>query len=192
MGFGLGGLNLGFSENESESSSSSSSHSETYASELSQAQLEILQNREKLFNDYFFPQLQQAIAGTNAGSAESTATLNAAAQKVNASYGSSMAAVNQNLAQQGLLGESSGVHAALKAANNRSRASSLASAYYDTLSNNASTKATLLNTAASLMTTPTTSAAYYSKSDSSSESSGSGFGIGAEVGIKGTGKSASA
>lgn len=161
-----------FSSNSS--SSQNSSQSGTSESELSKEQLQILQNREQQYNQYFFPEIKNAIEENSAGSSAFNATLSSQANNINSSYDAAQKATEQTLAQQGIDGEKNGVNAALKAANNRARSSSLAQAYYNTLSSANSNKNTLLGTLGSLMTTPTNSAEYYSSSTSQGTSQSQG------------------
>lgn len=157
--------------------STSYSNSTTKESSLSKEQLQILQNRENIFNDYFFPELKNSISALDANSSESNATMSLQANQINSAYNAAQKQTNQNLAQQGLLGTGNGVAASLTAQNTRDRASALANAYYNTMSNNASQKANLLGIGASLMTTPTTSAQYHTTSSSSSKGKGSGSSV---------------
>ena len=161
-----------FSSNSS--SSQNTSQSSTSASELSKEQLGILQNREEQYNQYFFPEMQNAIAENTAGSKEFNANMDSQAATVNASYDAAQKATEQTLAQQGLSGDANGVNAALKAANNRARSSSLAQAYYNSLNTANNNKTTLLGTLSGLMTTPTNSAEYYSNSSSQGTSQSQG------------------
>ena len=172
------GQNTSSSQNSSSSQNTStsqnSSESGTYASELSQTQLGILQNRENQYQNYFFPELQKAIDSQTAGSAEFNAQTQQAANQINAGYNAAQKATEQTLAQQGLSGSPTGVEAALKAANNRARSSSLAQAYYNQLTQGNANKASLLGTMGNLMTTPTNSAEYYNTSKSSGTSTSQG------------------
>lgn len=158
------------------SSSQSSSNSRTFASELSNEQLKILQERNAQYNNLFYPELQKSINATNSDSKETAATMASQAGQINSAFSSGAQNTNQNLAQQGLLGDASGVQAALQQNNERSRSSALAKAYNDTLSENANKKAVLLGIGASMMPKATTSAEYYQESSSQSTSSGEGSG----------------
>jgi len=173
----------GGSIQKSSSDESSSSKSSTYASELSKEQLKILQQREQQYQDYFLPELKTAVEETNMGSDASNAKMQTQANAINSSYASADKQTNQNLAQQGMLGDSSGVQSALKAANNRSRSSALATAYYNTLASNQTAKQNLLGLGISASPTPTTSAEYYSTSSSQSTGSSSGSGTSWNFGL---------
>ena len=155
--------------------SGGTSHSETRESALSMEQLKILQNRESQWNNYFFPELQKAIASSDVNTKEGAAQLSDAANQINASYGASERQINQNLAQQNLLGQGNGVQTALNAANARAKSSALAQAYYNTLSNMSAQKTQLLGLGAGLMATPTQSAAYHETQDQQNQSSGFGL-----------------
>lgn len=150
------------------------SHSETRESALSMEQLKILQNREAQWNNYFFPELQKSIASSDVNTKEGAAQLADAANQINASYGASERQINQNLAQQNLLGQGNGVQTALNAANARAKSSALAQAYYNTLSNMSAQKTQLLGLGAGLMATPTQSAAYHETQNQQNTSFGFG------------------
>ena len=189
-----GGRNSSNSKSEGMQWSISTSNARTKDSALSNAQLKILQDREALFNDTFFPEFKSAISNIDQQAENSnveteklgTGLMKDSADAINLSYDASQKQTRQNLAQQGLLGKGSGVSAALTAANERSRSSALADAYYKTLQDKASLKQqnienqtnwqnqknTLLGVGATLMTTPTTSAQYHNESSSSSKSFG--------------------
>ena len=154
------------------SSTGSKSTSATSESPLSQEQLKILQNRENIFNSYFWPTYQTALENSmSMDSDQSKAQLSSASNQINASYNAAEKQTNQRLAQQGLLGDQSGVQAALNAKNNRARASALSEAYYNTLSNNNSNVTNLLGIGSDLMTKPTSSSQYYTTTTSKSDGS---------------------
>ena len=169
----------GYDSQKNSSFQQSSSYTTTKESALSKEQLKILQNREEQYNNYFFPELQKAIASTDPDSSESASKLALQSEQINSAFQSAQKQTNQSLAQQGLLGDKSGVAASLTAKNNRARASALAQSYYNTMTDNASQKATLLGIGASLMPTPTTSAQYHqtSQTNSSMKSDGSSWGV---------------
>ena len=168
----------GSQSSSSENNSKSSSTSRTYASELSTEQLKILQERNAQYTSYFFPELQKAISATNSDSAETAATMANQASQINTAYNSGMQNLNQNLAQQGIAGDASGVQAALNQAQQRGRSSALAQAYYKTLSDNTDKKTALLGIASTMMPKATTDSSYYQESESESSGSGSGSGSG--------------
>ena len=165
----------------------SNAFSETRASELSNEQLGILQERRQMANNYFFPELQQSIAQNTEGTKEFNAGVAQNANAINTSYNAAQKATEQSLAQQGLKGSRTGIESALTAANNRARSSALAQAYYNQLSQAQTNKMNLLNTMGALMPQTTNSAEYYSssvsqsagqsqsKSESQSKSSGQGW-----------------
>ncbi len=165
----------------------SNAFSETRASELSNEQLGILQERRQMANNYFFPELQQSIAENTAGTKQFDAGVAQQASAINTSYDAAQKATEQSLAQQGLKGSRTGVEAAMTAANNRARSSALAQAYYNQLSQAQQNKMNLLNTMGAFMPQTTNSAEYYSssasqsagqsqsKSESQSSSSGKGW-----------------
>ena len=146
------------------------SESGTRASELSNEQLGILQERREMANNYFFPQIQNAIAENTAGSKEFNAGMAQQANAINTSYNAAQKATEQSLSQMGLKGSQTGIEAAMTAANNRARSSSLAQAYYNQLSQSQQNKMNLLNTMGALMPQTTNSAEYYSSSTSQSTS----------------------
>ena len=161
-----------FSQNSS--SSQNSSQSGTSESRLSTQQADILESREKLFNSYYFPELQSAIEETKQGSAANRANMELASNAVNTAFDASRKATQQSIAQQGLAGSRTGVEAALTAANNRARSSALAQAYFNQLSQSQNNKTALLQTMGSLMPSPTNSAEYYSSATSQGTSTSSG------------------
>ena len=127
-------------------------------------------------NNFFFPELQKAISENTAGSKEFDAGLAQQASAINTSYNAAQKATEQSLAQQGLKGSQTGIEAAMTAANNRARSSSLAQAYYNQLSQGQQNKMNLLNTMGAMMPQTTNSADYYSSSTSqgTSESQSAG------------------
>jgi len=156
--------------------SQNTSESGTRASELSNEQLGILQERRQMANNYFFPELQQSIAENTEGTKQFNAGVAQQANAINTSYDAAQKATEQSLAQQGLKGSRTGVEAALTAANNRARSSALAQAYYNQLSQAQQNKMNLLNTMGAMMPQTTNSAEYYSSSTSqgTSESQSAG------------------
>lgn len=167
-----------FSQNDSYSQNSSQSG--TSESRLSGLQGDIVENREDKFNNFFFPELQNAIEETKTGSGANKAAMEQNANAVNTAYNASQKATDQTLAQQGM-SNAGGVNAALKSANNRARSSSLAQAYYNQLSTSQANKTTLLGMMGDQMTKPTSSAEYYnaSASQGTSESQGTSASEGA-------------
>jgi len=161
-----------FSQNTSESQQTSQSG--TRASELSQEQLGILQERRAEANNYFFPELKNAIAENSAGTKQFDAAMAQQAGAINTAYNAAQKATEQSLAQQGLKGSSTGIEAAMKAANNRARSSSLAQAYYNQLAQGQQNKINLLNTMGAMMPQTTNSAEYYSSSQSQGTSQAQG------------------
>lgn len=161
-----------FSQNTSDSWNTSQSG--TSESRLSTMQGDILQNREGIFNNYFMPQMSQALDESAAGSDAQKAQMEQTANAVNTAYDAGQKATEQTLAQQGIAGNANGVAAALKAANNRARSSSLAQAYFNQLSNANQNKTQLLQTMASLMPNTTNSAEYHSASQSQGASTSQG------------------
>ena len=151
------------SNSQNTSSSQNTSQSGTSESRLSQKQGDILDSREQKFNDVFFPELQNAIAENTPGSAANNAAMEQNANAVNTAYDAAGKATDQTLAQQGL-SSAGGVNAALKAANNRARSSSLAQAYYNQLTASQANKTTLLGLMGEQMANPTSSAEYHSSS----------------------------
>lgn len=121
-------------------------------------------------NNYFFPQLQQSIAENSAGSQEFNAGMAQQANAINTSYNAAQKATEQSLSQMGLKGSQTGIEAAMTAANNRARSSSLAQAYYNQMSQSQQNKMNLLNTMGAMMPQTTNSAEYYSSSTSQSNS----------------------
>lgn len=163
------------STSQNQSVSQGSSESSTLDSALSNEQLSILQNRENQYNEWFFPELQNAVKNTDINSPEGQALMEQQASTINASFDASNRQIKQNLAQQGLLGGGSGgVQASLNAQNQRAKSSALAAAYANQLGQMNSQKASLLGVGAGLMTTPTTSAQYHSTSSSSNSALSTG------------------
>lgn len=155
------------SQNTSSSLGIGYSTSSTSESALSLAQLESYNNREQQYNEFFFPELQNALAQTDVNSEAGKAVLNQQTQQINSAFDDSSRQITQNLSQQNLLGNASGVQASLNAQNSRAKASSLADAYYNTLADSNEQKLSLLGLSSSLMTTPTTTgASYYQDSQS--------------------------
>ena len=154
----------------STSGSHSSSKSKTFESALSREQLNILKQREEQYQSTFFPELVSGIKESSVGSETFNAGMQQQAGEINAAFNSSEQKTNQNLAQQGLLGQSSGVQAAVTAANNRARSSALAQSYYNQLTSANQNKYNFLTLGTAMSPTATTSAEYHS--DSSSRSSG--------------------
>ena len=161
-----------FSQNTS--NSQQTSQSGTRASELSNEQLGILQERRDMANNYFFPELQNAIKENTAGTKQFDAAMAQQAGAINTSYNAAQKATEQSLSQMGLKGSPTGVEAALTAANNRARSSALAQAYYNQLAQSQQNKMSLLNTMGSLMPQTTNSAEYYSSSASQGTSESQG------------------
>lgn len=165
----------------SSGSSSSASASNTYKSELSQEQLGILQSRENQYQKYFFPALQAGIAENTAGSQAFNTRLGKTANEINTAFDANQAKIRQQLAQQNMLGSSSGVQAALQQANERSRASALASAYADQLAAADASKTNYLQVAAAMSPQPTNSAEYYSTSSASGAEKRQGWNVNGSV-----------
>lgn len=160
-----------FSQNDS--FSQNSSQAGTSESRLSGLQGDIVESREEKFNNYFFPELQNAIEETKSGSDAHRAVMEQNANAINTAYDASQKTTEQTLAQQGLSG-SGGVNAALKAANNRARSSSLAQAYYNQLASSQNNKTALLGLMGDQMTKPTSSAEYHNASTSQGTSESQG------------------
>lgn len=158
--------------------STSYSNTNTYDSKLSNAQLEILKERQAQYQQYFFPELVSGVQQNSVGSEQFNSQLSANVAQVNAAYDQNRNKIKQNLAQQGMLGQGGGVQAALTQANERARSSALASAYAQQLSSANEKKLSYLTLAGSMSPTPTTSADYYSSSSSKSKGSGNNVGIG--------------
>lgn len=155
----------------SKSNTSSSSKSNTSESALSREQLGILRQRESQYQQMFFPELVSGIQENSVGSETFNAGMQQRAGEVNAAFNASDRKTTQNLAQQGLLGQSSGVQAAVKASGNRARSSALAQSYYDQLTSANQNKYNFLTLGTAMSPTPTTSAEYHSQSKSSGDSS---------------------
>lgn len=155
--------------------------SSTYSSELSNKQLKILQQREKQYQDFFFPELKNMLAENSAGSAQFNAQVGVNAEQVNAAFDANKSKIQQNLAQQGMLGQANGVQAALTQANERARASALANAYAEQLNAANSNKMNALQLGIAASPSPTTSAEYYQTSES--RGTGGGSGVGGEAHI---------
>lgn len=153
------------------SGSSSSSTSNTVESALSREQLGILKQRESQYQQMFFPELVSGIQENSVGSDTFNAGMQQRSAEVNAAFNASERKTNQNLAQQGLLGQSSGVQAAITAAGNRSRSSALAQSYYDQLTSANQNKYNFLTLGTAMSPTPTSSADYHSTTKSKSDAS---------------------
>lgn len=170
--------NTSYSQNTSGSQQSSSSQqtsqSGTSESRLSQLQGDILQNRENQYNQYYFPELQKAMQEQSAGGDAFNASMNQQAGQINAAYDAAQKNTVQSLAQQGLAGNKNGVEAALTAANNRARSSSLAQAYANQLAQTQANKNNLLALMGQSMPNTTNSAEYYQNSISQGSSSSQG------------------
>lgn len=162
------------STSQNQSVSQGSSSSSTLDSDLSNEQLEILQNRENQYQEWFFPELKKAVANADMNSEEGKALMGQQAQAINSSFDASARQIKQNLAQQGLLGSKGGVQASLDAQNQRAKTSALSAAYANQLGQMGTQKANLLGLGAGLMTTPTTSAQYHSTSTSNNMSQSTG------------------
>lgn len=160
----------GTAQDKSKSKTTSRSSSSTHESALSQEQLAILQRREQQYNDYFFPELISALESTDINSPVGAANMAQQGNAINKSFGASENMINQNLAQQGLSGDASGVQAALKASNARTRSSALADAYYNSLLSGQNQKANLLQLGLGMSPTPTSSAQYHQTSETASDS----------------------
>lgn len=161
-----------FSQNTS--ASQQTSQSGTRASELSNEQLGILQERRDMANNFFFPELQNAIKENTAGTKQFDAAMAQQAGAINTQYNAAQKATEQSLSQMGLKGSSTGVEAALTAANNRARSSALAQAYYNQLAQAQTNKQNLLNTMGAMMPQTTNSAEYYQSSQSQGTSTAQG------------------
>ena len=168
---------MGASGKKEKSSGKTISEGYTYSSELSQKQLKILKQREKQYQDFFFPELKNTLAENSAGSAQFNVQFGANAEKVNAAFDANKAKIQQNLAQQGMLGQANGVQAALTQANERARASALANAYAEQLNAANANKMNALQLGLAASPTPTTSAEYYQTNSSKTKNSSSGFGL---------------
>ena len=162
------------STSQNTSTSQQSSRSGTSESRLSQLQGDILQNRENQYNQYYFPELQKAMEEQSAGGGAFNASMNQQAGQINAAYDAAQKNTVQSLAQQGLAGNKNGVEAALTAANNRARSSSLAQAYANQLAQTQSNKNTLLALMGQAMPGTTNSAEYYQNAVSQGSSSSQG------------------
>ena len=170
---------MGAGTSGSNSNSTSYSSSNTSESALSQKQLSILNTREKQYQSTFFPEIVSGIQENSVGSETFNAGMQQRAGEINSAFNASDKKTNQNLAQQGLLGQSSGVQAAVTAAGNRARSSALAQSYYDQLTSANQNKYNFLTLGTSMSPTTTTSADYHSttKSISTSDSDASSWNI---------------
>lgn len=166
--------NNSLSSSSNQSSSTGHSQSKTLESDLSAEQLQILQNREKQYNEWFFPEMQQAVNSSDMNSPAAQAMMNQQSSAINQSFDASGRKIMQGLSQQGMLGDRSGVAASLNAQNERNKSSALSAAYAAQLGQMNTQKAGLLGTAAGLMTSPTNSAQFHnvSTSDNVSQSVG--------------------
>lgn len=147
--------------------STQSSSSRSSESALSREQLAILQQRQQQYNEWFFPELKNAVAATDVNSEQGRAKLALLGNQATAAFNSAQKQTNQRLQQQGLLGAGSGVGAALQAQNNRALASTLAQGYYNTVADGNKEKTNLLQIGASMMPSPTQSAQYHQSSSGS-------------------------
>jgi len=172
---------MGANGKKESSSGKTVSTGSTYSSELSWKQYKILQQREEQYQAFFFPELKNTLAENSVGSKQFNAQVGANAEQVNAAFDANKAKIQQNLAQQGMLGQANGVQAALTQANERARASALANAYAEQLNAANANKMNALQLGLAASPTPTTSAEYYQTSSSRTHNSGSGFGLGAEL-----------
>jgi hypothetical protein len=182
----MGSANWGSGSQSSKSSGYDFSSSKTSESALSKTQNRILNERNQLFNDEFWPELMGSIESMNPNIEAGKAEMQLQADAINKSFGATDRQINQNIAQQGLSGSPSGVQAAMKAASERARSSALAQAYYNSLANADAKKANLLQIGASMMPQPTTAAPLHQTSFSfgqnQSKSSGSQFNGGGAIG----------
>lgn len=158
------------SVSDSKSSSKSSSLSQTLESGISKKQFEILDYAFNEYQNYFEPELKNAIEETKQGSAAFNATMQSQADAINASYANGKKTLMQNLTKQGIAEPGSGVANSLLAQNENSRRSNLATAYYNTLQQNQKNKQNLLQLGLSKSPTPTSDVAYHQTSESESES----------------------
>jgi hypothetical protein len=160
----------------SKSSNSAYSATSTAQSRLADKQTEILENREKLFNDWYLPTFKNVFDEFDPNSAAGNAAMNLTAKGINSSFDTAQKQTGQTLAQMNLLGTGAGT--ALTAANNRARASALADAYANQLGNSTANKAQMLNSMSGLMPSTTTAAPTLSFSQSSSHGESSGTRVG--------------
>lgn len=150
----------------SKSKTKNNSVASTYASELSQAQLGILQQREQEYQKYFFPELLSGLENSDSNSEAFKAQFGKTAGEINTTFDANRQRITQGLAQQNMLNSGNGVQAALNQANERARSSALANAYATQLANADANKQNYLQIAAAMSPTPTTSAEYYQTSKS--------------------------
>lgn len=159
------------------SSSNSYSSSNTSESALSKKQLSILNTRESQYQSTFFPEIVSGIQENSVGSETFNAGMQQRAGQVNSAFNASDRKTTQNLAQQGLLGQSSGVQAAISASSNRARSSALAQSYYDQLTSANQNKYNFLTLGTAMSPTATTSADYHSTTKSTSNSDASSWNL---------------
>ena len=150
----------------SSSKGKDTSRSWTSESGLSKEQLSILQQRQAQYNQYFFPALQQGLEQSTPGSSVFTQQMGNNAQQVNAAFDSSQMQTNQILAQHRLLGSANGgTAAALKAQNERARASALANAYSSQVQNANADKQRFLQMGLGMSPQTTTAAPFHSQQE---------------------------
>ena len=159
-------------------------HSWTSESGISKEQLSILQKRQQQYNEYFLPQLLQGLESSSPGSEVFTQQMGNNVQQVNAAFDSSQAATNQIIAQHNLAGGGNGsTAAALKAQNERARASALANAYSSQLQTTNDDKQKFLQLGLGMSPQTTTAAPFHQESDAqgSRTSTGSSNSLGYNV-----------
>lgn len=118
------------------SSSKSSSKTTLTETPLATTQREWLEYQIDNYKNVFFPYLKSGLEdSTNINSPANIAQMLQNARATQEAYASANRATSQSLRQQGLAGDKSGVENLMRGYNERSKASSLASSYYNQLLN---------------------------------------------------------
>lgn len=153
---------------------SSKSSTELTETKLATTQREWLEYQINNYKNIFFPYLKEGLENsTDINSQYSMAQLQQNAKAAQESYAAANRATSQSLKQQGLAGNKSGVENLIKGYNERAKASTLASSYYNQLINNEQDKMKYLQLGIG-MTPGTTTATPMNSSTSTSGFSVSG------------------
>ncbi len=145
-----------------------SAGSSSYSTEtkLSKEQAKILQKREEQYQEYFFPELIDALEETK-GDTIKTSMMANQAKSINTQHQQAKQSFAQMIAQRGLDG--SGVESQGMLALERGKSSALSDAYYNSETANRSQRMQVLQMGGSMSPTPTTAAPMGQSGSSSSQ-----------------------
>lgn len=153
------------------SSSNSSSKTTLTETSLATTQREWLEYQIDNYKNVFFPYIKEGLENsTNINSPYYVAQMQKNARATQEAYASANRATSQSLKQQGLAGKKSGVENLMRGYNERAKASSLASSYYNQLLNMENEKKQYLQMG--LASTPGTTSATPMNSRTSGKTSG--------------------